>query len=79
MVSIPAEKAFILSESILAEECLRRGGVVGLPTKEYAMQIVVLVLFIVVLLASVYSLKISRTHADQRAREKRRNEFHDRV
>ena len=43
------------------------------------MQIVVLVLFIVVLLASVYSLKISRTHADQRAREKRRNEFHDRV
>lgn len=43
------------------------------------MQIAVLVLFIVVLLAGLYSLKISRTHANQRAREKRRNQFHDRV
>lgn len=43
------------------------------------MQTFVLVLLIAVLLIGFYSFKIYRTNAHQRAREKRRNLFNDRV
>ena len=36
-------------------------------------------LLLVLLLAGVYAYKVYRTNASQRAREKRRHQFHDRV
>lgn len=37
------------------------------------------VLFLILLLAGVYAYKVYRTNASQRARERRRNQFHDRI
>lgn len=43
------------------------------------MPMLLFMLLLVLLLAGVYAYKVYRANASQRAREKRRHQFHDRV